>query len=98
MNTLKDYEKDMYVFNTELISDNLIQALILNHRKGIGFTTNKIRFICLVPGHSYLLVTNDIDWEYKELIVVTKKQVDKFIQINNVIPMDFIEFIETYKD
>ena len=43
-------------------------------------------------------VKTTLDSRKVKKIEVTKKQADKFIQINNVIPMDFIEFIETYKD
>ena len=90
---------NLYVFPKEIITKLLVNILKEYHECSFPVEFKKINKLEIVPASKHFLAFNRCnEWSYKEKIVVTKKQVDKFIQINNVIPMDFIEFVETYKD
>lgn len=90
---------NLYVFPKEILTELLVNILKEYHECGFPVEFKKINKLEIVPGSKHFLAFNRGNvWDYEEKIVVTKKQVDKFIQINNVVPMDFIEFVETYKD
>lgn len=90
---------NLYVFYKDILTEELVNILKEYHECSFTVEFKKINKLEIVPGSKHFLALNKgNEWNYKEKIVVTKEQVDKFIQINNVIPMDFIEFIETYKD
>lgn len=90
---------NLYIFTKEILTEELYNLL----KELYGFKHSKdysnVFKLELVPGAEHFIAINNASkWSYRKEIVVTKEQVDKFIQINNVIPMNFIEFIETYKD
>ena len=90
---------NLYIFTKEILTEELYNLLKELHGFRHGEAYSKTYVLELVPGSVHFISINSSSgWSYREKIVVTKKQADKFIQINNVIPMDFIEFIETYKD
>lgn len=90
---------NLYVFYKDILTEELVNILKENHDCNFPLEFKKINKLEIVPGSGHFLAFNSLNvWNYKKKIIVTKKQVDKFLQINNVIPMDFIEFVETYKD
>lgn len=90
---------NLYVFPKEILTELLVNILKEYHECSFPLEFKKVNTLEIVPGSKHFLAFNRWnEWNYKEKIVVTKKQADKFIQINNVTPMDFIEFIETYKE
>lgn len=90
---------NLYTFTKEILTEELYNLLKEIHEYRHGEVYSKVHTLELVPGSVHFISINSGNiWSYREKIVVTKKQVDKFIQINNVIPMDFIEFVETYKE
>lgn len=89
---------NLYLFTKEIITEELYN--LLKELYG-GYIVDYINVykLELVPGAGHFISVNSGNaWEYREKVIITKEQVNKFIQINNVIPMDFIEFIESYKD
>lgn len=90
---------NLYLFTKEILTEELYNLLKELHEYRHGEIYRKVYKLELVPGAGHFISINSGNaWEYREKVIVTKKQADKFIQINNVIPMDFIEFIESYKD
>lgn len=90
---------NLYSFTKEILTEELYNLLKELHGFRHGDEYSKVYKLELVPGSVYFIAINSGNiWSYREKIEVTKEQADKFIQINNVIPMDFIEFVETYKD
>lgn len=89
---------NLYVFPKEILTEelyNLLRELYGGHREDY----KNVYTLELVPGAEHFISINSGNlWSYRNKVVVTKEQVDKFIQINNVVPMKYIEFIETYKD
>lgn len=94
---LLDSEKPLYVFKQEVICDRLIAALESFYEKYLK-PIKPYYIIQLVPSDSYFISYRENGWSCSEKVYITQEQVDKFIQINNVIPMKFVEFIESYKD
>ena len=90
---------NLYLFTKEILTEELYNLLIELYGNSFGVDYSDVYKLELVPGAGHFISINSGNvWSYQEKIEVTKEQVDKFIQINNVIPMKFIEFIETYKD
>lgn len=90
---------NLYIFTKEILTEELYNLLKELHQYSYIDIYSRTYKLELVPGSEHFISTNiDVDWSYREKIEVTKEQVDKFIQINNVIPMDFIQFINTYKN
>lgn len=90
---------NLYVFTKEILTEELYNLLRELYENNFDVDYSNVYKLELVPGDGHFIAMNNADsWFYREKIIVTKEQVDKFIQINNVIPMKFIEFIETYKD
>lgn len=90
---------NLYLFSKEILTEELYNLLKELHGFRHSEDYSKTYKLELVPGSVHFIAINSGNiWSYREKIKVTKNQADKFIQINNVIPMDFIEFIETYKD
>ena len=89
---------NLYLFTKEVLTEELYNLLRELHG-GCRVDYNKIANLELVPGGEHFISINRNNvWSYREKVIVTKEQVDKFIQINNVIPMKFIEFIDSYED
>ena len=89
---------NLYVFTKEILTEELFNLLKELHGD-CRVDYSKISNLELVPGGEHFISINTGNvWSYREKVIVTKEQVDKFIQINNVIPMKFIEFIDTYED
>ena len=89
---------NLYVFTREILTEELY-LLLKEQYRGCREDYNNVYRLELVPGTGHFIAINNAStWSYHEKIEVTKEQVDKFIQINNVIPMKFIEFIESYED
>ena len=89
---------NLYLFTKEILTEELYN-LLKELYGGQRVDYNHVYTLELVPGYVHFISINSGNaWEYREKVIVTKEQVNKFIQINNVIPMDFIEFIESYKD
>ena len=90
---------NLYVFPRELLTEELYNLLKELHGGSFAGDYNKVYILELVPGAEHFIAINSGNvWSYREKVVVTKEQIDKYIQINNVIPMKFVEFIETYED
>ena len=90
---------NLYIFPREILTEELYNLLRELHGFSLGRDYNDVYNLELVPGGEHFLSINSGNvWSYREKVIVTKEQVDKFIQINNVIPMKYVEFIETYKD
>ena len=90
---------NLYVFNKEILTEELYNLLLELHGNGFSKGYSKVYKLELVPGLGHFIAINNAStWSYREKIEVTKEQVDKFIQINNVIPMKFIEFMDSYED
>lgn len=90
---------NLYVFPKEILTEELYNLLKEVYRISNAEDYNNVYVLRLVPGSEHFISINSGNtWSYREEIVVTKEQVDKFIQVNNVIPMKFVEFIETYED
>ena len=90
---------NLYIFYRDILTEELFRILKEYHECSFPIEFKKINKLEIVPGSKHFLAMNRWnEWSYKEKIIVTKEQADKFIQINNVIPMDFIEFIESYKE
>lgn len=90
---------NLYVFTKEILTEELYNLLKALYESNFDVDYSNVYKLELVPGSGHFIAINNVhEWHYRENIVVTKEQVDKFIQINNVIPMKFIEFVETYKD
>lgn len=89
---------NLYLFSREILTEelyNLLKELYGGH----GVDYNNVYTLELVPGGQHFIAINSANlWSYRERIEVTKEQVDKFIQINNVVPMKFVEFIDSYED
>ena len=94
---LMDSEKPLYVFEQEVICDRLVNSLE-SFNDGSKLDGKPSSGIYLVPSYDYFISYNNFAWTFSEKVYITQEQVDKFIQINNVIPMDFIEFIDSYED
>lgn len=89
---------NLYIFTKEILTEELYNLLKELHGFRHGEVYSKVIKLELVPGSVHFVSINAGNtWSYEEIIMVTKEQADKFIQINNVIPMKFIEFIETYE-
>lgn len=90
---------NLYVFTKEILTEELYNLLIELYGNSFGVDYSNINKLELVPcaGH-FISINSSQVWSYKEKVEVTKEQVNRFIQINNVVLMDFIEFIESYKD
>lgn len=90
---------NLYVFTKEILTEELYNLLKELYGNSFGIDYSNVYKLELVPGAGHFISMNSGNaWEYREKVIITKEQVNKFIQINNVIPMDFIEFIESYKD
>ena len=88
----------LYLFTKEILTEELY-SILKELYGGQRMDYNHVYTLELVPGAEHFISINSgYVWSYGEKVVVTKEQVDKFIQINNVIPMKFVEFIESYKD
>lgn len=89
---------NLYLFPKEILTEelyNLLKELYGGHRMDY----NNVYNLELVPGAEHFISINSGNvWTYQEKVIVTKEQIDKFIQINNVITMKFVEFIESYED
>ena len=90
---------NLYVFPKEILTEELYNLLKELYEDNFDVDYSNVYKLELVPGSAHFIAMNMADsWFYREKIEVTKEQVDKFIQINNVIPMKFIEFIDSYED
>ena len=90
---------NLYVFNKEILTEELYNLLKELYKNNFDVDYSNVYKLELVPGLGHFIAMNMADsWFYREKIEVTKEQVDKFIQINNVIPMKFIEFIDSYEN
>lgn len=90
---------NLYVFPREILTEELYNLLRELYGYSFGGDYKNVYTLELVPGAKHFIVINNSStWSYREKVIVTKEQIDKFIQINNVIPMKFVEFIETYED
>lgn len=97
---LPDNQKDLYIFEKTVITAELINILKEFYEVSWDYRNNKekddITFIQLVPHYHYLISFNagpDRTWFYKNKIFVSKKQVNKFVTLNAVMPISFIDFI-----
>lgn len=97
---LPDNQKDLYIFTEKLISDELINTLKEFYEVSWDYRNDQIKdeidCIYLIPNYNYLICINSPmhrKWFYKKKVFITKKQVDKFITLNLVMPISFIDFI-----
>lgn len=89
---------NLYSFPREILTEGLYN-LLKELYGGYGEDYSNVYKLELVPGGEHFIAINSPStWSYRDEIIVTKEQVNKFIQINNVIPMKFIEFIDSYED
>lgn len=90
---LLDCEKPIYVFEQELISDRLINALESFHV--VEKETIKPYYIIqLVPTYDYFISYREGTWVYSEKVYVTQEQVDKYLILYDTISMPFLEYME----
>lgn len=90
---LLDSEKPLYVFEHEVISDKLINALESFHivdREAI----KPYYIIQLVPTYDYFISYVDRGWTYSEKIYITQEQVDKYLVLYDSLSMPFLEYME----
>lgn len=91
-------ESNLFLFTKEILTEELYNLLI-DLYGGYKGNYNNVNTLELVPGTEHFISINSCNvWIYKEKVKVTKEQADRFMQINNVIPMNFVEFIESYED
>lgn len=89
---------NLYLFPREILTEELY-LLLKELYRGCKEDYSRVYTLELVPGAEHFIAINSGNlWSYREKVVVTKEQVDKFIQINNVVPMKFVEFIDSYED
>ena len=90
---------NLYVFPKEILTEELYNLLKELYEDNFDVDYSNVYKLELVPGLGHFITINNAStWSYREKIEVTKEQVDKFIQINNVILMKFIDFIDSYED
>ena len=90
---LLDSEKPLYIFEEEVISDRLINALEYFHE--VDRESIKPYYIIqLVPTYHYFISYRDKGWAYSEKIYVTQEQVDKYLNLYDTVSMPFLEYME----
>lgn len=90
---LLDGEKPLYVFEHEVISDRLINALESFHTVDRD-TIKPYYIIQLVPTIDYFISYHDRGWSFSEKINITQEQVDKYLILFDSLSMPFLEYME----
>ena len=90
---LMDSEKPLYIFNHEVISDKLIDALKSFH--GVGREPSKPYYVIqLVPTENYFISYRNAEWVCSEKVYITQEQVDKYLILYDTLSMPFLEYME----
>lgn len=91
-------DSNLYQFNKEVINEELIN--LLRHQYHSDYATPlNVERIHLVPAREHFMrINNNSKWYYDNLIIVTKEQVDRFLLLNNLTEIKFIDFINNYKE
>lgn len=90
---LRDSKKPLYVFEQEVISDRLINALESFHEP-YKKESNPYHIIQLVPTSDYFISYIEGTWIHSEKIYITQEQVDKYLVLFDSLSMPFLEYME----
>lgn len=90
---LMDKEKPLYVFEHEVISDRLINALECFHEVAHK-SINPYYIIQLVPTYHYFISYLERTWVHSEKVYITQEQVDKYLNLYDTVSMPFLEYME----
>ena len=90
---LRDSEKPLYVFEQQLISDRLVNALE-SFYDGSRIDGKPSSGVYLVPSSGYFISYNNSKWTFSEKVYITQEQVDKYLILYDTISMPFLEYME----
>lgn len=92
---LKSYHKNLYIFPKNIVTKELIKILESQHEvrsKSYDYFGEHIK---LVPTSEYFISYGfNEQWACKQKIIITKKQVDKFLTLYKAVDMTFLDYIE----
>ena len=91
---LMDCEKPLYVFEQEVISDRLIDALESFYEAPKEEKRPSYSILQLVPSYNYFVSYNNTEWTFSEISYITQEQVDKYLVLYDTISMPFLEYME----
>ena len=91
---LMDSEKPLYIFEQQVISDRLIDALESFYSAPKEGRRPFYDIVQLVPSYIYFISYNHSKWSFSEKIYVTKEQVDKYLILYDTVSMPFLEYME----